>query len=385
MGQLCVYLPPFASDYSGVCSALFDLDCLTIIADASCCTAHYVYFDEPRWKDQVKPVFSIALRNVDAVLGNDAKIVNEVCDASHQISTNMIAVVGTPIPAITGMDVEGIASEVEKLTGKISFGFNTTGFNYYDTGIVKTGKALLKRFAEKRPTRKNCVNIIGITPLDFGAKSNNEDLKQLLISQGYEINSDLFMDTSVEQIAKCSEAEINIATSASGLQLCSYLFKCFGTPYMTSLPIGQAYQQQWFEALKNPRLTGRTYSSGCNSKRLLIIHDQVIGNSIRCALRHLGASFNISVASFFTWNRDISEPEDIFFSNETQFISHLKEKHYDAIMGDELIINTPPAKTMTKIEEPHPAVSSKLGWDKASAFFTTGYEEKLQGIIRELN
>ena len=79
MGQLCIYLPPFASDYSGVCSALYDLGCLTIINDASCCTAHYVYCDEPRWSRQQRPVLCTTLRNVDAILGQDAKLVERVC------------------------------------------------------------------------------------------------------------------------------------------------------------------------------------------------------------------------------------------------------------------------------------------------------------------
>jgi hypothetical protein len=49
MEQLSIYLPPFAGDYSGVCSALYDLNCVIIIDDASCCTRNYVSYDEPRW------------------------------------------------------------------------------------------------------------------------------------------------------------------------------------------------------------------------------------------------------------------------------------------------------------------------------------------------
>ena len=37
MGKLSIYLPPFAGDYSGVCSALYDFNCLIVLCDASCC------------------------------------------------------------------------------------------------------------------------------------------------------------------------------------------------------------------------------------------------------------------------------------------------------------------------------------------------------------
>ncbi|MCF0120512.1 MAG: hypothetical protein HUJ65_02645, partial [Oscillospiraceae bacterium] len=102
MGKLCIYLPPFASDYSGVCSALFDLNCLTVINDASCCTGHFVYYDEPRWTKVQRPTLSTQLRSTDAVFGNDSKVVDCVLRASEQVKTDMIAVVGTPVPALTG-------------------------------------------------------------------------------------------------------------------------------------------------------------------------------------------------------------------------------------------------------------------------------------------
>lgn len=180
MGQLCIYLTPFASDYSGVCSVLFDLDCMTAINDASCCTSHYVFYDEPRWSVRVRPLFSTALRNIDAILGNDEKIVANICKAASSIDTEMLAVVGTPVPAIIGMDTEGIASEIEFRTGKPCFGFNSSGFHYYDMGIVQAGKALIDRFAEPAEPVQGRVNIVGMTPLDFGANGNSEDFAALL-------------------------------------------------------------------------------------------------------------------------------------------------------------------------------------------------------------
>ena len=49
MARLSLFLPSFAADYSGVCSCLFDLDALVVVADAACCTRNYIDYDEPRW------------------------------------------------------------------------------------------------------------------------------------------------------------------------------------------------------------------------------------------------------------------------------------------------------------------------------------------------
>ena len=47
MARLSLFLPSFAADYSGVCSCLFDLDALVVVADAACCTRNYIDYDEP--------------------------------------------------------------------------------------------------------------------------------------------------------------------------------------------------------------------------------------------------------------------------------------------------------------------------------------------------
>ena len=48
MNNLSIWLPPFAGDYSGACSALFDFNALIILNDAACCTRNYVEYEEPR-------------------------------------------------------------------------------------------------------------------------------------------------------------------------------------------------------------------------------------------------------------------------------------------------------------------------------------------------
>ncbi|MBR6331729.1 MAG: hypothetical protein IKR78_01160 [Dehalococcoidales bacterium] len=382
MGQLSIYLPPFASDYTGACSALFDIDCMTAITDASCCTSHYVYTDEPRWGEKVKPVFSIALRNVDAVLGNDKKIVDEIIEASAHIDTDMIAVIGTPIPAITGMDVKGIAKEIEDSTGKAVFGFDTTGFEYYDSGMIAAGKALINRFAEKKAICKDTVNVIGTTPLDFGARGNAEALYKKFTNAGIPITTRFFMGISIEQIKSCSQASLNIAVSASGLEICKYLNKKFGTPFSTGIPIGSEYCSEW---MKNMRQVRTISDHKANGKRLLIIHDQVIANSIRDALRYFGASFDIDVASFFSFDDELSEPGDCHFRNESQYITHMKQTNYDAVMGDDVIISIPENTNLFKIEEAHPAISGKLSWGKISGYLTKEYEDHLKEIVSKLN
>ena len=348
MGQLCIYLTPFASDYSGVCSALFDLNCMTAINDAGCCTSHYVYYDEPRWNGQIRPVFSTAIRSIDCVLGNDGKIINAVCEATAGIAPGMVAVIGTPVPALTGMDMDGLAAEIEYRTGLPTFGFNTSGFQYYDKGIFAAGKALIDRFAEPMPVTPGLVNICGMTPLDFGNCGNDLLLQDLLQEQGFEIGCNFFMGITMEQIARCAAAERNIAVSASGLRLAKYLKKKFGTPYTAGFPIAAGEAKA---------------GTGFPDTRLLIIADQVIGSSIRTALTAAGIPQTaVTVATFFGFDPDLALPGDLFFREEADYLDYLRDHKDQIIIADPDILNVPAVSTHTSIPLVHPAVSSQRKW-----------------------
>ncbi|MBQ6452770.1 MAG: hypothetical protein IJJ14_00260 [Coriobacteriales bacterium] len=373
MGQLCIYLPPFASDYSGVCSALYDLGCLTIINDASCCTAHYVYCDEPRWSRQQRPVLCTTLRNVDAILGQDAKLVERVCDAAVNMDVNLIALVGTPVPAIIGMDTAGIAREVEALCGKPALGFDTTGFAYYDKGLVMAGKALVERFAERDvrvvPGR---VNILGMSPLDFGDVGNDADLVTLLEGAGIMVGARFFMGLTLEQLRDCGAATLNLAVSAAGVQLAKYLRRRFGTPYLAGFPMGGAHTQCWLDRVKAalagsvpaPQVPQAAGAPG----RALIVGDQVLADSLRERMRLEGDGRGIDVASFFAWDAAAAQAGDAHLANEAAYLRLLRDGTYDALIADPFLGDVPAAADLDFTSLVHPAVSSKLHWGDAPRF-----------------
>ena len=69
MKNVWMYLPPFAPDYSGVCSALFELNGLLVIHDAAGCTGNYTGFDEPRWYGSSRAIYCSGIRKTDVVFG----------------------------------------------------------------------------------------------------------------------------------------------------------------------------------------------------------------------------------------------------------------------------------------------------------------------------
>ena len=85
MKGLLKRLAPFAPDTSGVVSALFELGGLVVICDAGGCTGNICGFDEPRWFTMRSAVFSAGMRDMDAILGRDAQLVEKIVSAQETV------------------------------------------------------------------------------------------------------------------------------------------------------------------------------------------------------------------------------------------------------------------------------------------------------------
>ena len=116
MRGLRKYLTPFAPDQSGAVSVLYELGGIIVICDAGGCTGNVCGFDEPRWFERKSAVFSAGLRDMDAILGRDDRLVAKLVDAADKIDANFAAIVGTPVPAVIGTDYRALKRMCEKKT-----------------------------------------------------------------------------------------------------------------------------------------------------------------------------------------------------------------------------------------------------------------------------
>ena len=380
MGKLCMVLPPFSPDYSGVCSALFPLNCLAVIHDGAGCTGNYTGYDEPRWFHSNSPIYCSGLREIDAILGDDEKLVEKVLGALETVRPEMIALVGSPVPMVIGADMEGIAAEIENRTGIKSFGFSATGLKYYPQGIEQVDKKVIRRILEESEavpqTKENSVNILGATPLDFGKTSTIADMERLLTEQGYEINTVFWNCGSIAEIEKSVHAACNIVVSVAGIWLAEYMKREYGIPYVTGLPYGGKYSKVWLEQLRacmRKKAVGENVSTDISEARtenasaaqslpdskVLIIGEQIQSNSLREALLSQ-YGIKADVAGICGWNAECAKEGDRFMDSEAEIEDMLNQEKYQLIIGDQLYGELLHSEK-TLIPYNHYAVSSKLG------------------------
>ena len=246
MKQVSVTLSTYTADVSGVCSALYELGGMVVIHDPSGCNSTYNTHDEPRWYEMDSLVFISGLSQMDAIMGNDDKFIHDIVRAAKELQPRFIALVRTPIPLMTGTDFEGISRVIEKQTGIPVFYFPTSGMHTYVKGAGMAMETIARELVpaggesvkERKSKQENSlkINILGATPHDFSINSTLDFIKEFL-SRHFEIISTFAMGSSIEDIQRAGEADVNLVISSVGVLAAKVLEERFHTPYVIGTPI----------------------------------------------------------------------------------------------------------------------------------------------------
>ena len=343
MRGLRKYLTPFAPDQSGAVSDLYELGGIIVICDAGGCTGNVCGFDEPRWFERKSAVFSAGLRDMDAILGRDDRLVAKLVDAAEKVEAGFAAVIGTPVPAVIGTDYQALKRMCEKKTDLPVLAVNTDGMELYDGGERKAYLELFKVFArEKLPVETGRVGILGMTPQDVSDLKAADKLREKFKSQGHQAVC-YGMGDGLDEVKKASSVEKNIVVSPAALECARYLEKTFGTPYEVGYPLVE-------ELVPDMEYAG---------KKILIVQQQVMAGSIRAELRKRGGDGKITVASWFSMEKDLLEEGDVSLKDEEDYMELVEKGRYDVIFAD------PCMRRMTKdfsgvfVDAVHFAVSGK--------------------------
>ena len=341
MKNLLKLLSPFAPDQSGAVAVLYELGGLIVICDAGGCAGNVCGFDEPRWFEKKSAVFSAGLRDMDAILGRDDKLVEKMYDAVLKTDVKFTSVIGTPVPAVIATDYKAVKRMAEKKCEMPCIAIDTTGTNHYDYGEQKAFYELFRTFStEKFDVEKGKIGVIGATPLEI-SETKSDNLKKAIGENAVCYT----MGTTLEDVKKASSAEKNIVISNSGIKAAEYLKGKFGTPYEISFPY---IPKNVLDSLEN-----------LDGKKVLCIHQQVAANSLREKILER-FDCDCTVGSWFMMNDKLKKKNDLFFADEEKFVETVEKGEYDVIIGDKLLKRTLKDFKGEYIDFLHFAVSGRL-------------------------
>lgn len=392
MKRLYRYLPPFAGDYSGVASALYELGGMLCIHDASGCTGNYVGFDEPRSYDSKQLVYCTGLRRDDAILGNDEVYIDKIVRAAKDMNPKFIAILGSPVPLITGFDFNGVAKILQQRLGIPAFGFDTAGMTgSHKEGVVMGVTKLLDYYVlpkkaelirnEDRSGKK--VNIVGATPLDI-SEENLETFRELLKSRGYEVVSVLSMSNDLDEFVSFYKADVNLAITQAGALIAKDLENKYDMPYLAGLPVGELGTEHYFNCLEKVFEDGESMEvsqmpikiNGDKTGNAIVIEDGIIASSIRMELLAQGYE-KVDVVSIFGKDLGMSEIEAKYTDNEYEIMDAINTEESTLLAADPFLIQYREKKDGVKLVDlPKYAISSKLTHQKRWVYIGSGWNIK---------
>ena len=302
------FLPPFAPDASGASSVLYSLGGITVICDAGGCAGNICGFDEPRWLSEKSAIYSAGLRDMDAILGRDDRLVEKLKRTVISVGAENVsfaAVIGTPVPAVIATDYLALKRMCERRIGIRTLCVDTNGMELYDVGAEKAYMELFRSYldgdasAGAKHTAKATVGLSGNNKNDCAKNddtANNTECESAALSQvpsadmtvcadsassarvkdytGYigilgatlldtgmnevkdffckALGTDklccLCMEGGIDAIRQAGSMSRNIVIAPSALNLAEYLKQKFGTPYEIYYP---GADMLLAEALKN--------------------------------------------------------------------------------------------------------------------------------------
>lgn len=362
MKQTKTILSTYSADAFGVCSALYELGGMTVMHDASGCNSTYNTHDEPRWYDSESLVFISALSEIDAIMGNDQKLIDDMLEAIQQLHPSFAALAGTTIPMLIGCDIPTIARELESASGIPCFGFSTNGMHSYILGASAALAAYARRMTdETAKPRKKTVNLLGATPLDFSINGTIPSMKRILEENGWEVLGTWAMGSTPEQLRRAGEASVNLVISSVGLETARVLKARFGTPYVVGTPTGTAFTQRLLALLdqsaqdKEDRVAFQDFTPAADAG-LIIIGESVMSRSL-AAMLHLEHGVQARVVCPLEAEPGILSAHDVAEEEEVELQALVKTAH--TVVSDPMFRPILP-EGCKFISLPHEACSGRI-------------------------
>ncbi len=360
-----------------------------MILDAGGCAGNICGFDEPRWFDSRSAIFSAGLRDMDAILGRDDRLVEKTVAAARKIDGSHVAIIGTPVPAVIATDYRAVGRMIKKETGLPVITLETNGTRLYDWGASLAWKELFETFVDKncQPGSTGRIGLLGASPLEFGGDSPDSRaikaamvpiLSELGLAGGDGTAPEaeagpgqkpatvvdrlvLYgMGDGLDQIREAGGNSLNIVLAPAGLAAARYLEKNFGTPWFMACPPDLlAEWTQW---------AGREEAfASLKGKKILIVHQQALANRARQEiLGILGRQVaSVTVASWFMMDQKETADGDLSFKEEGAWMDQIRKGGYDVIFADPLFKRAVPDFGGQWIDLPHFAVSGKARPDRS--------------------
>lgn len=386
------HLLPLATGYFGVSSALYDFEGLVVVYGPAGGAWHINIEDEPRWYRGPATVVGAGLLEMDVILGNDDKFIDNIVKTAKGLDRRFVALSGTPISEIIGTDLKGFARTVESRTGMPVFMVPTAGSEPYPEGASKAFLALADKFMDAdAPKVDRGVNVLGAIHLTTGKEKHLAPLFEVLKEEKFELVGSFSaslpgQDDPLAGVRRAPGASLNVVVSSSGLDLAERMYADYSIPFVVGMPVGLAGCNTFVDMLGGTDPCSSKVAEQAQHKRALVIGEPVLSYGLKYCLAHDFGVERVDVVSvtpsesLFRQSEGCSGvlaergPNDLDTDDEERIRELMNEPGVDLVVAD------PCYRPLLKgaaafVPLPHTAMSARIHWDMEYDYVADkGYE-----------
>ena len=378
MRGLWMELPPCSPDTSGFASALSGTDGMGLIDDVRGCCGNYYGSEETRRGIPIR-VFVSELGNEDAVLGTEGVLTRRCRALAEQLSPAFVLLCGSPIAALIGTDLEGVAGKLSRALGLPVSQVDLSGHGTYEEGLSKTLEAMAHALSGPGERRKETVNILGANHLDWSSGDMAALRKRIADGSGLAGSAVYGGETTLSELRGSGCAGLNWVVNVSGLRAAQWMQERYGIPFLRGAPFGAAWSRALLDQAAKGGADWIPPAPGTGGGRALLIGEQYTCDALRRLLYENYGFSTVQVCSFFRMDRGCMASGDRRLREEDE-LTQLLGEDFDLVIGDPLLRRCGPSRGRW-IDLPHIPVSARLYDDLRPSLLGAGADRWLAAAL----
>lgn len=370
MRKLWKILPPLMADNFGFMETIRQTDGLGIIDDCG----EYRLGRERR-KGPDTRVCHTEIDSEDVVSGTRQKVLDACQRAQERYHAQFALLSAGPCSAMIGTDLDEAAEQFTKDSGIPAKALKLSGHKTYDEGISETLYGMTELLCREQEVITNSVNLLGANTFDW-QEEMAERIREWFEDRGIRVIANLGGRETAKQIEKAPAAAMNVVLTVSGLKTAEYLYRTYGTPYLTMAPFGEKWSELLLESIQKGEQP-EYHIPNEGEPRILIIGEQLMANAIRETLVREYDAEHIQVATFYKLSKKLADPQDVRIKDEEDAKRLLGNGGYQMIIADPLLRAMAP-KQVKWVDLPHKVFSLYEDPEKLPLLFGKRLNEWLE-------
>ncbi|GMG96494.1 nitrogenase component 1 [Tepidimicrobium xylanilyticum] len=251
--ELCKFFPT-PSDRMGTIWTLSTIKDAYVIEFGPAGTTHFAVEGLMQLNaDHNANIYTTHISETDIAFGKQDRLEKAILEIDNQYRPKYIFVMASSISSIIGTDIESICFEMQPKVNSKLIPITTGGFNGNHTlGIENTLNMLCKEIVKEPNYKKlQSYNIIGNNADTFNFLSDAEEIKRLMKNVfDCNINTIFTAYTSIDEIEKTTEGQINLVLRREGLKAATTLQKEYNMNYYYGRPYGLEGTTRWLREIE---------------------------------------------------------------------------------------------------------------------------------------